>query len=69
MIDLSSRSSTYTDNEEALLNGDNILFIKSIVQYPHGAVGDYICGIEMQYAVIVKLSVSSMPRKNCRIFK
>ena len=39
----------YTDNEEALLNGDNILFIKSIVQYPHRAVGDYICGIEMQY--------------------
>lgn len=41
----------YTDNEEALLNGDNILFIKSIVQYSHGAVGDYICGIEMQYYV------------------
>ena len=41
----------YTDDEEALLNGDNILFIKSIVQYPHGAVGDYICGIEMQYYV------------------
>ena len=41
----------YTDNEEALLNGDNILFIKSIIQYPHGAVGDYICGIEMQYYV------------------
>ena len=37
----------YTDNEKALLNGENILFIKSIVQYPRGAVGDYICGIEM----------------------
>ncbi len=41
----------YSDNEEALLKGNNILFIKSIVQYPHGAVGDYICGIEMQYFV------------------
>lgn len=41
----------YTDNEEALLKGDNILFIKSIVQYPHGAVGDYICSVEMQYYV------------------
>ncbi len=41
----------YTDNEEALLKGDNILFIKSIVQYPHGAVGDFICSVEMQYYV------------------
>lgn len=41
----------YTDDEEALLNGDNILFIKSIVQYPHGAVSDDICGVEMQYYV------------------
>lgn len=41
----------YTDDEASLLNGDNILFIKSIVQYPHGAVGDYISGIEMQYYV------------------
>ena len=36
---------------QAVGNGDNILFIKSIVQYPHGAVGDYICSVEMQYYV------------------
>ena len=42
---------TYTDDENALLNGDNVLYIKSIVQNPRDAVGDDVCGIEMTYYV------------------
>ena len=41
----------YSDNEEALLNGDNILYVKSILQYERTAVGDYICGISVNYYV------------------
>ncbi len=41
----------YTYDEKALLNGDNVLYIQSIVQNPRDAVGDYACGIEMQYYV------------------
>lgn len=41
----------YTDNESALLNGDNVLYIQSIVQNPRDTVGDYVCGIEIQYSV------------------
>jgi len=41
----------YTNNENALLNGNNVLYIQSIVQNPRDAVGDDICGIEMQYFV------------------
>ncbi len=41
----------YTDDESALLNGDNILYIKSIVQNQRDVIGDYVCGIEMQYYV------------------
>lgn len=42
---------TYTDNESALLDGDSILYIKSIVQNQRNVIGDYVCGIDIQYFV------------------
>ena len=41
----------YAEDEKALLSGDSILYIKSIVQYPRGAIGEYDCGVELQYYV------------------
>lgn len=42
---------TYTDDEKALLSGKDVLYIAAVCPYPPGAIGDYTCGLTVDFHI------------------